>query len=92
MLPPVSPATYGVRPSAERRFQISNSPEKVEAPQTEEKAFHLRERLGTSFERRFTLPVEADLDTTRASFLNGLLEIRIRKTGHPTPRKVAIGS
>jgi HSP20 family molecular chaperone IbpA len=57
----------------------------------EERIFHIRERLETSFERRFTLPVEADLETARASLGDGLLEIHIRKTRRPKPRTVTIG-
>jgi hypothetical protein len=57
----------------------------------EERIFRIRERLETSFERRFTLPVEADLETARASLGDGLLEIHIRRTRRPKPRTVTIG-
>jgi HSP20 family protein len=56
----------------------------------QERVFHLRERLGMSFERHFTLPVEANLDRTSASVGNGVLEIHVAKTGQPKPRTVAI--
>jgi HSP20 family protein len=57
----------------------------------DEKAFHLHERLEKSFERRFTLPAEADLDKAKAIFKKGVLEVHVAKAAEAKPRTVPIG-
>jgi HSP20 family protein len=65
--------------------------ERTETKEGKDKAFLLKERIEKSFERRFSLPATADLGKIKASFANGVLEIRIPKTPEPKPRKVPIG-
>lgn len=55
-----------------------------------EKAFYRRERLESSFERRFELPPEADTQELTAAFEKGVLEIHTKKAVEATPHKVAI--
>jgi HSP20 family protein len=56
-----------------------------------EKAYHLRERVEKAFDRRFTLPVEADPKQVKADFGKGVLEIRVAKMPELKPTKVKIG-
>ncbi len=55
-----------------------------------EKQFRLHERLESTFERSFTLPVEADGEHLTATFGKGLLTLHVPKLAHSTPRKVPI--
>jgi HSP20 family protein len=65
--------------------------ERTEEKEEAEKAYRRRERLEKSFERRFTLPTEADLDGVEADFDNGVLRIHAPKTGAIEPRTIEIG-
>lgn len=65
--------------------------ERAEEKEKKDKAYHLHERLEKSFERRFSLPAEADPERTKATFVKGVLEIHVAKTPEPKPRKIAIG-
>ena len=65
--------------------------ERAEEKEKKEKAFHLHERLEKAFERRFTLPAEADPGKAKAVFTKGVLEIHVAKTPETKPRKIAIG-
>jgi HSP20 family protein len=55
-----------------------------------EKFFRLHERFGGEFERRFTLPSEADMEHVKASFSNGVLHVYAPKLAISKPYKVAI--
>lgn len=55
-----------------------------------EKAYLLHERLEKQFERRFSLPEEADVEHVAASFANGVLRVAAPKKAQATPRTVAI--
>jgi HSP20 family protein len=64
--------------------------ERAEEKEKKENTFHLHERLEKSFERRFTLPTEADLEKTQASFTKGVLEVHVAKATEAKPRTVPI--
>jgi HSP20 family protein len=63
-----------------------------EEKEKKEKTFQLRERLESSFERRFALPEEADTEKLKALFGKGVLEIHAPKAQIAKPRKVEIGA
>lgn len=54
------------------------------------KTFLLNERLATTFERRFELPVEVDSGHVAAEFRKGVLVVHAPKTAGAEPHKVAI--
>lgn len=58
--------------------------------QDKEKTFYLHERLEKHFERRFTLPAEADTKHVDARFRTGVLEVHIPKIEQAEARKIAI--
>jgi HSP20 family protein len=70
---------------------LSVKGERTEEKEQTEKTFHRRERLEKSFERRFTLPTEADLEKAKATFKKGVLEVHIAKAAEVKPRTVPIG-
>jgi HSP20 family protein len=59
---------------------ITISGEKKSEERTERKDFHRVERTFGSFTRRLRLPVEINADKVKASFNNGVLEIRMPKS------------
>ena len=59
--------------------------------ETKERAFLLHERLEKQFERRFSLPEEADTEHAKASFVHGVLKIATPKKAEAAPRIVPIG-
>ena len=62
--------------------------------QTEEKAtHHYRERVWGRFERTLGLPAEVVSDEAKATFRDGVLEIRLQKSAKakaPTPKRVEV--
>jgi HSP20 family protein len=64
--------------------------ERKEAKETKEKVFRLRERLEKEFERRFTLPTEADTKHLKATFHDGVLEVHAPKLEISKPNRVEI--
>ena len=61
------------------------------APQSDEgKSSHLRERRFGSFERRFKLGSHIDQDNIEASYKNGVLTIRLPKSGSAKPRQIPV--
>jgi HSP20 family protein len=64
--------------------------ERKEEKEQKDKAFLLRERLETRFERRFQLPQDIKTEDVKATFTKGVLEIHVPKTPEPTPRTIAI--
>jgi HSP20 family protein len=70
---------------------LSVTGERTEEKEETEKAYRRRERLERSFERRFTLPAEADLDAVEADFDNGVLRIHTPYVQATEPRTVEIG-
>jgi HSP20 family protein len=63
-----------------------------EEKEQKEKSFWLRERLESTFERRFELPPETDTEKVSATFAKGVLAVHVPKTGKPAVRKVPIGT
>ena len=59
-----------------RDSQITALKEKVE-----KKNYYRTERSSGSFERRISLPAEAQIEKAKASFKDGLLEIKVPKSG-----------
>jgi HSP20 family protein len=70
---------------------VSVKGKREERKEEKKKDYQLRERLEASFERRFALPAEADMEKVSASFGKGVLEIHVAKTKEPATKKVAIG-
>jgi HSP20 family protein len=66
--------------------------EQRETKEEKDKQFRLHERLETTFERRFTLPLDADTTSIGAEFTKGVLTIHAPKVEVPKPRKVAIAA
>jgi len=68
--------------------------EKRSESEAKEKNYHRVERSYGSFERRLTLPAEADAEKIDAGFANGVLTVTIPKAegARETVRKVAIKS
>ena len=64
--------------------------EQLETKEEMDKQYRLHERLETTFERRFTLPLEADATKIGADFTKGVLTVHAPKVDVPKPRKVAI--
>jgi HSP20 family protein len=54
------------------------------------KRMRLHERLESSFERRFDLPVETDSEHLTATYGNGLLTLHVPKTAQLAARKIEI--
>ena len=66
--------------------------EQLETKEKKDKQYRLHERLETTFERRFTLPLEADTKGIDAEFIKGVLTVHAPKVDVPKPRKVAIAA
>ena len=64
--------------------------EQLETKEEKDKQYRLHERLEKTFERRFTLPLEADTTKIGAEFTKGVLTVHAPKRDVPRPRKVAI--
>ena len=64
--------------------------ERKEEKEEKEKTFYLHERLERRFERRFTMPPEADLDKVEAVFGKGVLEVHVPKAAESKPRTIEI--
>jgi HSP20 family protein len=57
----------------------------------DDKAYRLRERLESSFQRRFELPSDLDLDRFEASFEQGVLKVRAPRLEKVEPKRIDIG-
>ncbi len=64
--------------------------ERAEESEEKDKAYLRRERTESRFERRFTLPTEADVDHIAAHHEKGVLEVHVPKKSEAHPRKVEI--
>jgi HSP20 family protein len=60
-----------------RELQISGKVEKTAKKESEQ--IHQEERYYGSFQRKITLPAEVDENSIRATYKNGILEIRANK-------------
>lgn len=61
----------------------------AEAEKTQE-TLRVHERLESTFERSFALPVEADSEHLRATFDKGLLTLHVPKVAQAKPRQIPI--
>ena len=66
--------------------------EQLETKEETDKQYRLHERLERTFERRFTLPLEADTTKVGAEFTKGVLTVHAPKVNVPKPRKVEIAA
>jgi HSP20 family protein len=73
---------------AENRVTISGEKKKEE--KVERKDYHWSERSYGSFRRSFRLPENVKGDAADASFKNGILEIRIPKSGEEKRKKLTV--
>lgn len=64
--------------------------EKKEEVEEERQHVHLRERVYGKFERVIPLPPDLDTDNAKASFKDGVLEIRIPKKAATKEKKINI--
>ena len=64
--------------------------EKKEEVEEERQHVHLRERVYGKFERVIPLPPDLDTDNAKASFKDGVLEIRIPKKAATKEKKITI--
>lgn len=71
---------------------VTISGEKKTEERTERKDYHCVERSFGSFSRKLQLPVDIQIDKTRASFKDGVLEIRMPKSEEAKKkvRKIAV--
>ena len=65
--------------------------ERAVEKEKDDRAFRLHERLEKTFERRFELPHEADVDKLAAEFDKGVLTVHAPKAKTVEPRKLEIG-
>ena len=61
-----------------------------ESPSEENRGNRLRERKFGSFERRFKLGTNIDQENIAASYKNGVLTIRLPKSGSAKPRQIPV--
>ncbi|MFZ5511685.1 MAG: Hsp20/alpha crystallin family protein [Pseudomonadota bacterium] len=66
------------------------SGEKRAAREEESDGFYFSERAYGYFQRIVPLPRQADPDSARASYDNGVLTVRLKKTGEETRRRLPI--
>lgn len=69
---------------------LSVQGERKAVPESKERAYHRAERSVGSFSRSFTLPVDVDTGAVAASYVDGVLGIRIPKRAEAKPRTVEI--
>ena len=69
---------------------LSVKGERTAETEKKEKTLRLRERLETTFERRFQLPAQTDSEHMSATYGKGLLTLHVPKTETQKSRKVKI--
>ena len=62
--------------------------ERTKEKEQKEKTFYLHERLEKQFERKFTLPIDADVKHVEATFKTGVLEVHVPKIEQAIARKI----
>lgn len=62
----------------------------IDYPRDEKTSFLRREREAGIFRRTVDLPLEVDADRISASYRNGILEVRLPKAPHHTPRRIEV--
>jgi HSP20 family protein len=61
-----------------------------EEQETQERAYHVRERRWGSFERSLMLPSGVAADKARADFENGILTVTLPKAEEARPKTISI--
>lgn len=64
--------------------------ERLEEQEQKDKTFYLHERLEKHFERSFTLPVDADVNNLKATFVTGVLKVHVPKVEAAKTRRIEI--
>ena len=64
--------------------------ERKHEAEVKEERFHRRERAYGSFQRSFWLPTTVDANQVKASFKDGVLELRIPKHETAKPKRISI--
>ena len=64
--------------------------EKKEETEENKEHVHIKERIYGKFERIIPLPTDVDTDKAKASFKNGVLEIRLPKKSATQEKKITI--
>ncbi len=64
--------------------------ERKQENSVEEKGYTRTERAYGSFERRISLPPTVDVDGVKASYTNGVLEIRLPKKEEAKPKRIPV--
>jgi HSP20 family protein len=64
--------------------------ERKHEAEVKEERFHRRERAYGSFQRSFWLPTTVDANQVKASFKDGVLELRLPKHETAKPKRIAI--
>ena len=70
---------------------LTVSGKRAEEKETNGAALRYRERLESTFERRFQLPLEADPDHIVASYGKGVLTLHVPKVGDTKRKSIKIG-
>jgi HSP20 family protein len=86
-IPGVDPKQIDI--SVERNI-LTVKGERQAIESTEDSGFKRIERIYGRFQRRFTLPENADVDNITANGQNGVLEIRIPKQQVAAPRRITV--
>jgi HSP20 family protein len=58
----------------------------------EKKNVYRRETFYGRFSRAFRLPEDADVENVKASYVDGVLEVRVPKSAQAQPRRIEIGT
>ena len=69
---------------------LSLSGERKSAEGESKEQVHRTERRYGSFKRNFRLPEDAEADTVKAEFKNGLLSVTVSKVEQPKPRQIEV--
>ena len=59
-------------------------------PQQEAPRYIVRERRGSGYHRRFSLPRDVDVDKISADYQNGILSLEIPKSEEAKPRSIKV--
>lgn len=74
----------------ENTLTVASVQKEEKSEEKNREVFLIRERAPFSFKRSFTLPRDADSSNAEASFVNGVLSIKIARRPEEQPKKIAI--
>jgi HSP20 family protein len=63
---------------------------RTEEKEEKEKGYYLRERVQGAMERTITLPADVTTEESKATFTNGILELRLKKIQIASERRIPI--